>query len=108
MLSSSSTVLPVTVLAQWRCLHALITFVLRLHHHPQPATARAESDTTIEITSVGNAAANAKGVDPPEPGTVRGAFAAVRKAVQESTIWKTLNYSMNYDIHKVCGYQSLL
>lgn len=30
-------------------------------------------------------------------------YRAVRKAIQTSTIWRALNYSMNYDIHKVCG-----
>ena len=43
----------------------------------------------------GDASALADGVN--APGTLR----AVRNVIQESTIWKTLNYGMNYDIHKV-------
>jgi hypothetical protein len=30
-----------------------------------------------------------------------GAYRAVRNFVQKSTVWRALNYSMNYDIHKV-------
>jgi hypothetical protein len=39
--------------------------------------------------------ASAEGVRAPST------FRAVRNVIQESTIWKTLNYGMNYDIHKV-------
>lgn len=28
-------------------------------------------------------------------------FKTVRKFIQKSTIWRVLNYGMNYDIHKV-------
>lgn len=43
------------------------------------------------------------GSDDEDP-TASGAsktYRAVRKAIQTSTIWRALNYSMNYDIHKV-------
>lgn len=38
--------------------------------------------------------------DPNASGATK-TYRAVRKAIQTSTIWKALNYGMNFDIHKV-------
>jgi hypothetical protein len=50
----------------------------------------------IPTKDAANASPAAEGVKPPST------FKAVRNVIQESTIWKVLNYGMNYDIHKVC------
>lgn len=49
-------------------------------------------DTSSDGDSASAAAGGAK---------APGAFHAVRGLLQRSTIWRALNYSMNYDIHKV-------
>jgi hypothetical protein len=58
--------------------------------------------TTPGVTDVeGAAELGAAAAGEGQKRTANSTFHAVRKVVQRSTIWRVLNYGMNYDIHKV-------
>jgi hypothetical protein len=69
----------------------------------------AAKDTAITIanTSAETSSEGSESAAPPSPVAKEGAkppgvFRGMFKSVQQSAIWRTLNYGMDYDIHKVC------
>jgi hypothetical protein len=72
---------------------------------PAKDTAITIANTSADTSSEGSGSAA-----PPSPVVVEGAkppgvFRGMFNSVRKSAVWRTLNYSMDYDIHKVRGCQ---
>lgn len=63
---------------------------------PKSLPAVHNKDATITVAGVDSSSSKDSSNDKPA-----GTFHTVRRAVQKSTVWRVLNYGLNYDIHKV-------
>jgi hypothetical protein len=61
---------------------------------------RTASDAVITVGTGGKSVDDVEGAAPPTPGLLG--------SIQRSRVWRTLTYGLNYDIHKVCGYYSIV